>query len=74
MNPGPHPQHFDANPFFSNSVLKKEFKYTPPSDPEVLKKDANGVSQADIDFDFSRDVDVIVSIVSCVPVTLTQYI
>jgi len=51
--------HFDANPFFSNSVLKKEFKYSPPSDPEVLKKDANGVSQADIDFDFSRDVDVI---------------
>lgn len=55
-------QHFDANPFFSNSVLKKEFKYVPPSDPEALKKDDNGVSQADIDFDISRDVDVIVSI------------
>jgi hypothetical protein len=56
------PQHFDTNPFFSNSILKKEFKYVPPSDPEVLKKDANGVSQADVDFDFSRDVDIIVSI------------
>jgi len=51
--------HFDSNPFFSNTVLKKEFKYVPPSDPEVLRKDANGVSEADVSFDFSRDVDVI---------------
>ncbi|KAF8314736.1 hypothetical protein DL93DRAFT_986322 [Clavulina sp. PMI_390] len=51
--------HFDPNPFFSNTVLKKEFKYVAPSDPEALKKDENGVCQADIDFDFDRDVDVV---------------
>lgn len=63
-DPG-HPQafgyefHFDSNPFFTNSSLKKEYKYVAPSDPEALKKDENGVSQADIDFDFERDTDII---------------
>jgi len=51
--------HFEPNPFFSNTVLRKEFKYVAPSDPEAVKKDSNGVSQADLDFDFTRDVDVI---------------
>lgn len=55
-----HSQHFETNPFFTNTVLRKEFKYVAPTDPEALKKDEHGVSEADLEFNFERDVDVIV--------------
>lgn len=51
--------HFESNPFFTNSVLRKEFKYVAPTDPEALKKDDLGVSEADLEFNFERDVDAV---------------
>jgi len=49
--------HFAPNPFFSDAVLKKEYKYVAPQDEEALKEDENGVSEANINFDQTRDTE-----------------
>ncbi|CAE6416830.1 unnamed protein product [Rhizoctonia solani] len=55
--------HFRENPFFSNTVLKKYYKYTAP--PEVSVEDStpdsNGVTNIMIDFNWERDIDISVS-------------
>ncbi|KAB5594365.1 ATP-dependent DNA helicase recQ [Ceratobasidium theobromae] len=52
--------HFDENPFFTNKVLKKYYKYTAP--PEVTSEDAtpdeNGVNNVMVDFDWERDIEI----------------
>jgi len=49
--------HFAPNPFFSETVLKKEAKYIAPTDPEAVKADENGISNAAVDFNWARDVE-----------------
>ncbi|KAH7104208.1 hypothetical protein BKA62DRAFT_693868 [Auriculariales sp. MPI-PUGE-AT-0066] len=49
--------YFKENPFFSNSVLKKVYKYTPAKEKtEKTEVDANGITEAAIDFDWEEDV------------------
>ncbi|KAF7310607.1 hypothetical protein HMN09_00603500 [Mycena chlorophos] len=49
--------HFKENPFFTNTVLKKEYKYlAPPPNAENDKQDENGVSETMLDFSWERDV------------------
>ncbi|GAB1517451.1 hypothetical protein RhiTH_000499 [Rhizoctonia solani] len=52
--------HFDENPFFSNNVLKKYYKYSAPPEvsPEDSTPDANGVTNVMIDFNWERDIDI----------------
>ena len=49
-------QYFKENPFFSEKVLKKEFKYIPPPSGSG-DVDENGLTAAHIDFAWERDVD-----------------
>jgi len=49
--------HFKENPWFSDRVLKKEYKYLPPTEgPTPDKADADGITNAALDFDWERDV------------------
>jgi template-activating factor I len=48
--------YFKENPFFSEKVLKKEFKYIPPPSGSG-DVDENGLTAAHIDFAWERDVD-----------------
>ncbi|KAG8930181.1 hypothetical protein FRC03_012820 [Tulasnella sp. 419] len=48
--------YFDPNPFFTDSVLRKEYKYIPPPDAASETPDADGITQAMLDFDWDRDV------------------
>lgn len=48
--------YFKENPFFTNKVLTKEFKYLPTGDAEFEKPDADGVSEANLAFDFMLNV------------------
>ena len=59
--PPSHQQHFAPNPFFSETVLKKEYKYIPPGDAAVNQPDQDGVSDALINFDLKRDTEPSVS-------------
>ncbi|ELU44519.1 ATP-dependent DNA helicase recQ [Rhizoctonia solani AG-1 IA] len=58
-DPNEH-RHFDENPFFSNNVLKKYYKYSAPPEvsPEDSTPDANGVTNVMIDFNWERDIDI----------------
>jgi len=51
--------HFSQNPFFSDTVLKKEYKYVPPpgngASSDTPSED--GITQAMLDFDWNRDID-----------------
>jgi len=49
--------HFAQNPFFAETVLKKEYKYIPPSDAAVNQPDEDGVSDALVNFDLKRDTE-----------------
>ena len=55
-------KHFGTNPFFTDSVLRKEFKYVQPTNPEALKEDENGISDAAAEFDFRRDTEASVRV------------
>ncbi|GJJ09503.1 hypothetical protein Clacol_003726 [Clathrus columnatus] len=47
--------HFKPNPYFTDSVLKKEFKYLPPSVPDNTP-DENGITSAMMEFDWEQHV------------------
>jgi template-activating factor I len=49
--------HFAENPYFNDKVLKKQFKYVAPPDPEASKVGEDGISQAMIDFSWERDIE-----------------
>ena len=49
-------QYFKENPYFSNTVLKKEFKYAPAGDADKSKVNEDGISDAQADFSWERDV------------------
>ncbi|KAJ7102288.1 hypothetical protein B0H15DRAFT_875671 [Mycena belliarum] len=48
--------YFKENPFFSNTVLKKVYKYNAPSVADD-KPDADGVTETMLDFSWERDVE-----------------
>jgi template-activating factor I len=47
-------QTFKENPFFSDRVLKKEYRFVPPNVTE--QPDADGITQSMLDFSWERDV------------------
>lgn len=47
--------HFKENPYFSDKVLKKEFKHVPPPAEGDDKPDADGVTNSMLDFSWERD-------------------
>ncbi|KAI0786099.1 hypothetical protein C8Q75DRAFT_774066 [Abortiporus biennis] len=49
--------HFKENPYFSNSVLKKEYKYVPPPAAANEKPDEDGITESMLDFSWERDVE-----------------
>jgi template-activating factor I len=49
--------YFKENPYFSDSVLKKEFKYVPPPAAADEQPDANGITETMLDFSWERDVE-----------------
>lgn len=50
-------QHFKENPFFSDKVLTKEFKYVPPPAAANEKPDEEGITASMLDFSWERDVE-----------------
>ncbi|PPQ62783.1 hypothetical protein CVT24_000477 [Panaeolus cyanescens] len=49
--------HFKENQFFSDRVLKKEYKYIPPPAADSDTPDENGITQSMLDFSWERDVE-----------------
>lgn len=49
-------KHFKENPYFSNAVLKKEYKYVPPPAASADKPDADGITESMLDFSWERDI------------------
>ncbi|KAI0762689.1 hypothetical protein C8Q74DRAFT_171165 [Fomes fomentarius] len=49
--------HFKENPYFSNTVLKKEYKYVPPPVDTGDKPDADGITDTMLEFSWERDVE-----------------
>jgi template-activating factor I len=49
--------HFKENPYFSDAVLKKEYKYNAPKPEDGDKPDEDGVTDAMLDFSWERDVE-----------------
>lgn len=54
-------QHFKENPYFSNAVLKKEYKFIPAPAAADEKADEDGVTQSMLDFSWDRDIEPQVS-------------
>lgn len=51
-------QHFKENPFFTNSVLKKEYKYVQPAAAAKNETpDENGITDTMVDFSWERDIE-----------------
>jgi len=48
--------HFKENPYFSNSILKKEYRWVPPPAAEQEKPDEEGITESMLDFSWERDV------------------
>jgi len=48
--------HFKENPYFSDSVLKKEYKFVPSNAAANEEPDADGITQSMLDFSWERDV------------------
>jgi template-activating factor I len=48
--------YFKENPHFSNTVLKKEYKWVPPPAVADEKPDADGLTKSMLDFSWERDV------------------
>ncbi|KAF8640649.1 hypothetical protein AX17_000306 [Amanita inopinata Kibby_2008] len=48
--------HFKENPYFTDEVLKKEFKYVPPPAAANEKPDEDGITRSMLDFSWERDV------------------
>ncbi|OCB91174.1 hypothetical protein A7U60_g1582 [Sanghuangporus baumii] len=49
--------YFGENPYFSNKVLKKVYKYTPPPAAKDEKPDDDGITPSMLDFDWTRDIE-----------------
>ncbi|THH19071.1 hypothetical protein EUX98_g8843 [Antrodiella citrinella] len=49
--------HFKENPYFSKSVLKKEYKYIPPPAASSEQADSDGITESMLDFSWERDVE-----------------
>lgn len=49
-------QYFKENPYFSDAVLKKEFKFVPPPSAVDDKPDENGITESMVDFSWERDI------------------
>lgn len=49
-------QHFSENPYFSDKVLKKEYKFSAPPAAKDEKPDEHGITDSMLDFEWSRDV------------------
>lgn len=50
--------HFGQNPYFSNSVLSKDYKYVAPPTASDDKPDENGVTETMVDFSWDRDIQL----------------
>ncbi|KAF8168251.1 hypothetical protein B0H34DRAFT_52839 [Crassisporium funariophilum] len=50
--------HFKENQFFTDKVLKKEFKYLAPPSLKDEKPDADGISDSMLEFSWDRDVEM----------------
>ena len=50
-------QYFGENPFFSDSVLKKEYRYLPSAGVDDEKKDEWGVTDAQATFTWDINVN-----------------
>ncbi|KAF8898431.1 hypothetical protein BD779DRAFT_1483917 [Infundibulicybe gibba] len=50
--------HFKENPHFSDTVLKKEFKYNPPPASADETPDEDGITESMLEFSWERDVTV----------------
>ncbi|KAJ8517024.1 hypothetical protein ONZ45_g5713 [Pleurotus djamor] len=50
--------YFKENPFFSDTVLKKEYKYIPPPAAADEKPDEDGITESNLDFSWQRDVTI----------------
>ncbi|KAF7784702.1 hypothetical protein Agabi119p4_867 [Agaricus bisporus var. burnettii] len=50
--------YFKENPYFANKVLTKEFKFVPPPADADDKPDENGITNANIDFSWEKDVKI----------------
>ncbi|EMD41636.1 hypothetical protein CERSUDRAFT_110207 [Gelatoporia subvermispora B] len=48
--------YFKENPYFSNTVLKKEYQYVPPNSAGDDKADEDGITESMLDFSWERDV------------------
>ncbi|OJT04763.1 Nucleosome assembly protein 1-like 4 [Trametes pubescens] len=48
--------YFKENPYFSNTVLKKEYKYLAPPVEGDDKPDADGITETMVEFSWERDV------------------
>ncbi len=50
-------QHFSENPYFSDKVLIKEYRYVAPPAAKDEKPDELGLTPSMIDFDWERDIE-----------------
>ncbi|KAG1716325.1 hypothetical protein ID866_809 [Astraeus odoratus] len=48
--------YFKSNPYFTDTVLKKEYKYVPPPSAATEEPDADGLTPSMLDFSWERDV------------------
>ncbi|KAN0100805.1 hypothetical protein V8E55_000789 [Tylopilus felleus] len=48
--------HFKPNPYFTDSVLKKEYKYVPPPEAAGEQPDEDGLTPSMLAFTWTRDV------------------
>ena len=49
-------QYFKPNPYFTDAVLKKEYKYIVPPAAADETPDADGLTPSMLDFSWERDV------------------
>lgn len=57
-------QHFKSNPYFTDSVLKKEYKYVPPPEAAGEQPDEDGLTPSMLAFVWARDVKTSVCILA----------
>lgn len=62
-------QYFKENPYFSDSVLKKEYKFVPGPAVADEKPDADGITPSMLEFSWERDVKPSVRLVSFLQVS-----
>ncbi|KAG8219994.1 hypothetical protein J3R82DRAFT_1001, partial [Butyriboletus roseoflavus] len=48
--------HFKSNPYFTDSILKKEYKYVPPPEAASEQPDEDGLTPTMLSFAWARDV------------------